>query len=327
MSRLQVIKGGSDALGLGLADFLWVSDVGVTFKKKVILVGKDDKGTPVPLLPRWTFDEDIHLSNCPTHQSPDWDCTCGGITATRILVPCFFLPDPTRPQPNYLVLCEVRDAEDKCLEDDYRGQLRKALARRGPAARLVWFGFEQDYQLHDVGQEGSPGLAERRFLTSERHLGACFDAGLLIHSAWNPAWAETCEFKVGYRGFPQDLDPDPPSALVVADHLVVAHYLMEKVGAEKGLYPHWKQQAIFISTAALREPGDWKTEAASLMRVLAGDGRTLRRVPHPVNGGCQCIEVTLSDYSNPYKLALDVLEAVWPLEAALSEEQPEEDQE
>jgi hypothetical protein len=63
------------------------------------------------------------------------------------------------------------------------------------------------------------------------------------------------------------------------------------------------------------------------MNTLAQEGRELRAVPHPVNGGCQCIELTVSDFCDPYKLALDVLEAVWPLDGANIEEPPEEDHE
>jgi hypothetical protein len=320
MAQLQVIKGGGgEAMGMGLADYIWVGDDGgIYFKKKTILVGKDEKGDPVPLIQRWG------LSGCGCLG----DCTAPGSAPCpnpqeKILSPCFYLPDPTRPQPCYIVLCEIRDATDQA--QGWRSKLRKAQKARGPSAKLVWFGFEQDYSL-ESGGEDSPDLAERQFLTSERHIGACFDAGLLLHSAWNmPGCSESWDFKVGVRGFPHDLDPDPPSALVVADHLVIAQYLMEKVGAEKGLFTRWLRQSVFVSTAALREPGGVQMDQAELLKVkLAGEGRTLRSVPHPINGGCHCVEVNLEEYMDPYRLALDVLEAVWPL--APTADQPAEDE-
>jgi hypothetical protein len=122
------------------------------------------------------------------------------------------------------------------------------------------------------------------------------------------------DFKVGYRGFPQDLDPDPPNALVVADHLVVARYLMEKICGSSGLVPKWDDLTVFVSTPALREPGsNHAVEAAQLKERLAYVG-DVRHIPHPYHGGYQCIEVCPVAQSNPYKMALDVLNAVWPLE-------------
>ena len=308
MARFQVIKGG-EALGMGLADYLWVTEEGaVCVKKKTILIGKDDKGGQVPLVDRWSVAE----CGC-CEDVRDHDMCPRPMIFT--LSPCFFLPDPTRPQPNYLVLCEIRDTSDKCPLGSYRSLLRKAQKARGPTAKLMWFGFEQKYMLWDA-DEKEPSLNERRFLTSERHIGACFDAGLLLHSAWNQVPTRSWNFKVGVRGFSQDLDPDPPSALVVCDHLMVAHYLMEKIGSERGLVPEWRNLALFVSTPKLREPGgDQEAQMAHLMEVLQGDDRRLRGLPHPVRGGDQCIEVARSGFMNPYKLALDVLEALWPLEA------------
>lgn len=327
MARLQVIKGGSGSLGMGFADYIWVGENGlIGFKKKTILVGKDSKGDPVPLVPRWSFSACDCEDVSPNHQCDD--------TRDHILSPCFYLPDPTRPAPSYIVLCEVRDTNDTCPPENYRSALRKAMKVRGPTSKLLWFGFEQGYVLKDADRESpSPNLAERRFLTSERHMGACFDAGLMLHSAWNPSWAGECEFefKVGVRGFPQDLDPDPTTALIVTDHLMIAQYLLEKVGNEKGLVPIWHSLSLFVSTPELREPGgDSEAQAQILMKRLAGDGLTLRGVPNPVNSGIQCIEVSLDGYANPYKLALDVLEAIWPLDAqtipSVDDDEEEDDQ-
>jgi hypothetical protein len=316
-SRFQLIKGG-EALGMGLADYVWVNSQGaICFKKKAILISKDDKGQPVPIVQRWMLSD----TDCDCEQP----CSCP--QRTLILSPCFFLPDPTRPQPSYIILCEVRDTDDHCLPWCYRAPLRKAMRLRGPTARLVWYGFGQSYQLHDLDWDGDgnppPHLSERRFLTAERHLGACFDAGLLIHSAWDMPGATSWEFKVGVRGFPQDVDPDPPSALVVADHLVVALYLLHKIGAEKGLVPLLEGQSLFLSTPELREPGgDHRLQSSLLMTALSGADREVRSVPHPVHGGCQCIEVTQGTFNDPYRAALHALEAVWPLDETPDSDPP-----
>jgi len=301
MARLQLIKGG-EPVGMGLADYIWLDDNGLLlFKKKSILIGKDDKGNPVPLLDRWTYE----------YGEPDDDQT-----QTRVLSPYFYLPDPTRPQPNYLVPCEVRDAEDHCVEINWRAKLRLAIDDRGKMTNLVWFGFEQEYLLTEAGTKEEDGYEARRFNTSERHLGACFDAGLLIHSAWNPpANSQPWDFKIGYRGFPQDLDPDPPNALIVADHLILARYLMEKIGGSKGLVPEWGNLSIFVSTPALREPGgNHLAEATRMAEALSPLGK-IRHIPHPTHGGHQCLQVNRDTPHDPYKLAYDVLLAVWPLDS------------
>jgi len=304
MSHLQVVQGG-EVMGMGLADYVWFDGDDLNFKKKSILIGKNGKGEPIPLVDRWTFSHTNHEDDC----EQGWACECSEVR--HILVPCFYLPDPTRPQPNYIVLCEVRDEHDECIEENWRAKLRQALELRGPNHKLVWFGFEQDYTLVDADE--SEGSAGQKFEAAERHIGACFDAGLLFHSAWNPLGADCWDFKVGYRGFPQDLDPDPPSALVVADHAAVARYLMEKIGGSKGLIPQWDDLTPFVSTPALREPGgDHDAERKRMFEALGSLGQP-QHLPHPARGGFQCIEVVRDEPENPYKLALGVLDAVWPV--------------
>jgi hypothetical protein len=310
MAHLQLIKGG-EVMGMGLADYVWLTDDGdINFKKKSVLIAKDKAGDPAPLADRWTF------SHCP---ECDNECECED-AVTRILVPCFYLPDPTRPNPSYIVLCEVRDADDVCVESNWRAKLRAAMDERGSGANLVYFGFEQDYAHAEASGSEDSGFEARRFAAAERHIGAMFDAGLLFHSAWNSPGSEHWDFKVGVRGFPNDLDPDPPNALIVADHLIIARYLMEKICGSHGIVPLWEDLASFVSTDALRQPGsDFAAEADRLDEALTELGRT-RRVPHPTRGGTSCIELTQEspdDFGhpdvNPYKLALEVLCAAWPL--------------
>jgi len=316
MSRLQVIKGG-EVMGMGLADYVWLDDDGnIAFKKRSILIGKNAKGDPVPLVDRWSFEF------CPCEEDEYGNaCQCDGENSTnRILVPAFFLPDPTRPQPNYIVLCHVKDDQDQPVESNNRAKLLEAMEKRGQGSKLVWFGFAQGYALEDPEDYESDGRLQRAFLASERHIGACFDAGLLFHSAWNEPAAGSWRFKVGRRGFPQDIDPDPPSALVVADHLVVARYLMEKIGGGKGLLPEWGTLEPYVSTAQLREPGGDKTFQANAIKMDLEDLGETRFVPHPTQGGYQCIQVIRDEPGDPYKLALDILTAVWPLNPETEQE-------
>ena len=298
---LQVIKGG-EAMGIGLADYVYLGTEGdLDAKKRSILIGTNGKGEPEPILDRWIYDDG------PPDDDEDGD------DQTLILVPCFYLPDPTRPQPCYIVICEVRDVDDNCVEHNGRAKLREALEARGMQTNLVWFGFEQNYLLEDTNQP-EDGFEARRFQASERHIGACFDSGILFHSAWNtPGAVCDWDFKVGYRGFPQDFDPDPPNALIVADHLIVARYLMQKIAGSKGLDPDWKHLSIFLSTAEMREPGgDCLAEVIRLEEALEDEG-DIRRLPHPKYGGVQCLELRNGESSNPYSQARTVLESIWPL--------------
>lgn len=286
---------------MGLADYVWLDPKGeINFKKKSILIGKDSKGEPTPILDRWSYFD--HPDGSGEDREEPRDLT---------LVPCFYLPDPTRPQPSYIVICELRDGEDRCIESNERAKLRHALEHRGKQANLVWFGFEQNYTCWETDGD-QDGFEGRRFAASERHIGACFDSGILFHSAWNPPASDEWEFKVGYRGFPQDLDPDPPNALVVSDHLIAARYILEKICSSKGLMPCWDETTIFVSTAAMREPGgDQGAEAIRIENALQEQG-DLRRLPHPTRGGIQCLEFDPNEVTNPYTLAHAVLTAVWP---------------
>jgi hypothetical protein len=324
MAHLQIIQGG-EAMGMGLADYIWVEgDGSLNFKKGSILIGKNNKGEPVPILPRWAFEHLKHTEGCDTTLH-GWCCNCKSEATSRILVPGFFLPDPTRPQPNYIVICEVRDANDQCVEHNERAKLRQALEDRGKQVNLVWFGFEQNYSHEVMSDSGGRGFVAHhfeasRFSGAERHIGACFDAGILFHSAWNQSGKHLWDFKVGYRGFPQDLDPHPPNALIVADHLIIARYLMEKICASKGLQPLWEDLAAFVSTAALREVGGDSAEVAKNLSEACVEVGTTRCLPHPARPEYRCVEVSPGKPNDPYKLALDVLNAVWPTNLLITKE-------
>ena len=294
MPTLRIIKGG-EAMGMGLADYIWLDDEGnLLFKKRSILIGKDEKGDPIPLVERWsTF-------------SVDHDCNL-------VLVPCYYLPDPTRPQPSYIVLCEVRGEDDICMDWNERAKLRAAMEDRGKQANLVWFGFEQDYNLVETAGNEEDAFKERIFLVSERHIGACFDSGILFHSACNNSSWNVWHFKIGVRGFTKDIDPEPANALVVSDHLVIARYLMEKIAAGKGLIPVWLGLDVHVSTAALREPGANQKTVIELLEKQLDDFGTLHRIPNPEQSGWRCVEAERDQPDNPYILAHNTLVAVWPL--------------
>lgn len=277
MSRFQVIQGG-EVLGMGIADYVWLPHSGkIQWKKKSVLISRDDKGNPTPILDRWVAED---------------------LNEKVILVPCHYLPDPTRPQPHFIVLCEARDFHDIPLSTEHRSHLREQMESIGDACRLTWFGFGQHYILRSYNGTAQIGDAD---WVAERHFGACFDAGLLIHSM------QPGKFKVGVRDFPQDIDPDPPSALVVTDHLIMARHLLTRIAMEKNLYPVFGELDMYVSTAALREPGaDFNTIVPQMVKALANvtQGSTPESVPHPTRGGVQCIRARNAlGLANPHILA------------------------
>ena len=287
MSRFQVIKGG-EVLGMGIADYVWVQDNNrIRWKKKSVLLTRNEQGDYIPILDRWTGGEDNNKV---------------------VLVPCHYLPDPTRPQPHFIVLCEARDLHDQPAACEQRSALRKALETAGEHGRLTWFGFAQPYTLR-CHNDPNTVIGDADWV-AERHFGACFDAGLLLHSM------QPGDFKVGVRDFPHDIDPDPPGALVVSDHLIMARHLLIKVALEKNLFPDFGTPRLYVSTAALREPGA-NTESLIEPHVdLLSEGEMWDKLAvcrHPTRGHVQSFCVRhRHGLSSPYILSRYVLQALQP---------------
>ena len=126
-----------------------------------------------------------------------------------ILSPCHYVPNPLQPQPSFLVLCESRDSSGNIPVENTR-----ALVRDLPDPHQAWWTIAQAW-------EGPLGLYEK-------HFDACLDAGLMIVAA-GPGW-----YTIGFRDFPSEVDADEPSALVVADHLLFAQYLLTALAKQTG---------------------------------------------------------------------------------------------
>jgi hypothetical protein len=292
---LRLIDGGSSPpQRLGLADYVWIDDSGtMRSKTRVIPVGVDTAGDPIPLIERWT-----------THEG----------SRVVLLSPCHYLPDPLRPQPSFITLCEVRDEDDTCRSSNQRSVLRQAL---GPDDS-IWWGFRQGYLLDPMFSE-PPGKASSKdyFLVAERHLGACMDAGLMIHSAD----FDDVSFKIGPRGMPQSVDPESPTALVAADHLWMARYLLKKVAREFGLVPNFVRRrcSVFFSTETMRRRALFRTDLAeSILRLgTRFSGRNQPWVPSLRAGvvtreeGFECLEdIGPPGNMDPYTMVLHWIETI-----------------
>lgn len=308
MSGLKVISGQSPAF-LGLADYVWVHQNKLHAKSRVIAVTKDDRGELVPDIQRWTTSV----------QDPDNPRS----DLLTILSPCHYLPDPLRPQPCFITLSEVRDLKDEVVSDNHRAKLRDFIEKHERGRLMAWWGFGQEFQLVSPEGDAFPTrdlkVPREAFKIVERHLGACLDAGLQIHSTrWEDGrpWS----FKVGYRQMPREIENDfdnpKEHALTVADHLWIARFLLEKVARESGWDVKWEVEGftcrLYFSTAEMRHETHstdvflrWYENTFPKAQVEARYG-DLNRVPRKAF----LIDRGFPSQSDPYLVTLNLLTAI-----------------
>ena len=222
---------------LGSAEYIWLDGTNPTQKlrSKTRVVRIAEPGSPrLEDFPGWSFD------GSSTNQATGDDSDC-------LLQPVGFWNDPIRGEGNYLVLCEVLDADGNPHETNMRATLR-AVLDAGGADENPMVGFEQEYTLYagdrPVGwpESGYPGPqgpyycgvgndeAHGRPLV-EAHLRASLDAGLMIYGVNAEVMPGQWEFQIGYRGFPGESG----DALRVSDELWIARWLLNRLGEDYGM--------------------------------------------------------------------------------------------
>lgn len=263
---------------VGLADYVWHDLEGkVCSKTRIIPVAVDEHGERTPIIERWAA-KDID----PEHPRRD---------IQLVLHPAHYLPDPLRPEPSYVVLCEARDTQDHPVESNTRARLRKILDKEGGRLGL-WWGFRQDYTVERH-------RAARDIQIHERHLRACVDAGLMIHSARvHPKYRQ---FQIGPRRLGKEID-DEPIALVVADHAWIARYLLTRLAQEDGRkinHPIGTRCSIFFSTADMRES---PAGVEVITRVMARANVLYTTCLSAADRRHTHIEVVQTGDSDPYRI-------------------------
>lgn len=207
--------------------------------------------------PDWGFD------GSSTNQAEGSSSDCA-------LKPVFFVKDPIREGdvytvedgginaeveiPNYLVLCEVMNADGTPHATNARAKLR-AVLEQGADKLEAWFGLEQEYTLFKGSQPlGFPG--DRRYPGAQgpyycgvgadevygrelvdAHMRACIDADLEISGINAEVMPGQWEFQIG-----------PCGPLAVGDHIWVARWLLYRLGEDFG---------INATLDAKPVPGDW----------------------------------------------------------------------
>ncbi|MBU1618408.1 MAG: glutamine synthetase beta-grasp domain-containing protein [Gammaproteobacteria bacterium] len=220
---------------LSFAEYLWIDGAQPTqqIRSKARIVNLPDQPQPSDF-PAWSFD------GSSTNQAEGHDSDC-------ILNPVRVYQDPFRGAGNYLVLCEVNDAQNRTHSSNQRARLRKVL---DDASGLLdpWLGFEQEYTLFRDGRplgfpaQGFPAPQGQYYCAAgnanvfgrdvvEAHAQACLAAGILFYGINAEVMPGQWEFQIGYRG----ISGEKCDALTVADDVWVARYLLNRVGEVFGV--------------------------------------------------------------------------------------------
>lgn len=235
---------------MAFAEYIWVDGStptqGLRSKTRVVSI---EGGSPDPeALPEWSFD------GAATGQA-------GGLDSDCILKPICIVRDPMHSGNDYLVLCEVFNADGTKHVSNTRGDVRVILSK-GADAHDAWIGFKQEYTLMREGrplgfaQDGSAGASDPCYCgvgtgcafgreIAEAHARLCEAAGLMFHGLNAEAMRGRWAFRIGFR----DGRSDDPSLLNASDHLWLARYLLHRVAEQAGVV------ASFESMAAR---DDWK---------------------------------------------------------------------
>lgn len=197
-----------------------------------------------------------------------------------VLKPVRVYADPIRTaqRPDYLSLLVLNEVFDVPGDKPHLSNTRALL--RGPAERYkdqeFWFGIEQEYTLMRVDERdfsriarplgfpvnewasgsfpekqgkyycgnGADKITGRELV--DKHMYACLDANLVIHGTNAEVMPGQWEFQMG-NGTPDS------SPLRVADDLVIARYLLSRIGEQYG---------IVASLEAKPAKGDWNGAGA-----------------------------------------------------------------
>lgn len=197
--------------------------------------------------PEWGFD------GSSTNQATGDDSDC-------ILRPVTLLQDPLRGEGNYLVMCEVFNADGTPHESNSRAQLRSIL-EAGASKEDPWIGFEQEYTLFKDGvplgwpKAGYPGPQGPYYCgvgagevfgrdLAEEHAKVCNDAGILFYGINAEVMPGQWEFQIGFRGD----ESEPSDVLTVSDHVWVARWLLHRIGEKFGIHASFENKPV---------KGDW----------------------------------------------------------------------
>jgi len=184
-------------------------------------------------LPEWSFDG----SSTNQAEGSKSDCLLNPVMVTR---------DPIRGTGNYLVLCEVLNADGSIHPTNKRAHVRDAMERFG-IKNDPYIGFEQEYTFFKQGRPlgwpeagypapqgpfycavGSKNVYGRAIV--EEHTKACNEIGLSLYGINAEVMPGQWEFQIGYRG----IDGEAADPLTMSDHLWIGRYLLHLIAEKHG---------------------------------------------------------------------------------------------
>jgi glutamine synthetase len=222
------------------AEYVWIGGEG-ELRCKTRTLNKEVKS--VDDLPVWNFD------GSSTGQAPGKD-------SEVYIHPVAIYPDPFRPGPHILVLCEctLPDAKSTPIPTNTRREAFKLFEK--VKEHVPWFGIEQEYTLFNADgrtplgwpNNGYPGPqgpyycsagAENSFGRQivEAHYRACLYAGIAISGCNAEVMAGQWEYQVG-----------PCVGIDSGDQLMMSRYIMYRVCEAFGVIVSFDPKPI---------PGDW----------------------------------------------------------------------
>jgi len=231
------------------AEYIWLDGAAPVhrLRSKSRIVALPEMDPVIATFPEWSFD------GSSTSQAR-------GTDSDLLLRPVRLLNDPLRGEGNYLVLCEVFNADGTPHTTNTRAHLRRIL-EAGATHEDPWIGFEQEYTL--LKGEKPLGFPENGYPAPqgpyycgvggdvvfgrpvvEAHTRACLDAGIMIYGINAEVLPGQWEFQIGYRGITGE-SADP---LTVSDHLWLARYLLLRIAEGFGVVPTFAAKPV---------TGDW----------------------------------------------------------------------
>lgn len=304
-----------------IAEYVWSDGTVPTQKlrsKTKILNGADFDGA----FPEWTFD------GSSTGQASGDKSDC-------VLKPVKWVKDPTRNVEGahcYLVLCEVFTAAGTPHHTNTRALLREVDSATKDQEPL--FGIEQEYTMFKDGRPfgwptggyppnqgpfycgvGSDEVFGRELV--EDHLTACIAADLPICGINSEVMPGQWEFQVG-----------PSSALDVADGLVLARWILYRLGEKHGVTVKLDPKPVAelngagahtnFSTRVMRESGGMAAIETACERLRSthekhisnyGDGIEARLTGHHETCSYKQFRWGVSDRGASIRIPLHVYQA------------------
>lgn len=264
----------------GLAEYLWMDGAEPTreMRSKARVVKSSEMNT-IEDFPEWSFD------GSSTNQAEGNDSDC-------ILKPVSFITDPVRGEGNFIVMCEVYNADGETPhESNSRAQLR-AVLDAGAQAQNPWLGFEQEYTLFQDGKPiGFPENGEARPQgpyycavgadnimgreVAEAHADLCLQTDLMFYGINAEVMPGQWEFQTGFRGD----ESETADALKICDHTMIARWLLHRVAEEFDMVVSFENKPA---------KGDWNG-AGMHTNVSTDDTRDKAKGRAAIEAACEAL--------------------------------------